>query len=108
MAKRSMESLIKTGKVSRGYLGATIAPVTPELAQEFKIPDTSGALVQDVTRGGPADKAGPKPPDVIPKFNGPSLNDSSALPALAAPTKTRNPPPPHGPAIWVARQATQV
>jgi serine protease Do len=62
MAKRSMESLIKTGKVSRGYLGATIGPVTPELAQEFKIPDTSGALVQDVTRGGPAANTNPGTP----------------------------------------------
>ncbi|HXN50898.1 MAG TPA: trypsin-like peptidase domain-containing protein [Candidatus Acidoferrum sp.] len=70
MAKRAMESLIKTGKVTRGYLGATIGPVTPELAQEFKVPDTSGALVQDVTPGGPADKAGLKPGDVIRKFKG--------------------------------------
>jgi serine protease Do len=91
MAKRSMESLIKSGKVSRGYLGATIGPVTPELAQEFKIPDTSGALVQDVTRGGPADKAGLKPGDVIRKFNGRSVNDSSDLLAMAANTNPGTP-----------------
>jgi serine protease Do len=91
MAKRSMEALIKTGKVSRGYLGATIGPVTPELAQEFKIPDTSGALVQDVARGGPADKAGLKPGDVIRKFNGRSVNDSSDLLAMAANTNPGTP-----------------
>jgi serine protease Do len=91
MAKRSMEALIKSGKVSRGYLGATIGPVTPELAQEFKIPDTSGALVQDVTRGGPADKAGLKPGDVIRKFNGRSVNDSSDLLAMAANTNPGTP-----------------
>jgi serine protease Do len=84
MAKRTMESLIKTGKVTRGYLGVTIGPVTPELAQEFKVPDTSGALVQDVTRGGPADKAGLKPGDVIRKFDGRPINDSSDLLAMAA------------------------
>jgi len=60
MAKRSMESLVKTGKVTRGYLGASIGPLSQELAKEFRVPDTSGALVQDVTRGGPADKAGLK------------------------------------------------
>jgi serine protease Do len=91
MAKRSMEALIKTGKVSRGYLGVTIGPVTPELAQEFKIPDTSGALVQDVSRGGPADKAGLKPGDVIRKFNGRSVNDSSDLLAMAANTNPGTP-----------------
>src|SRR6202047_2916078 len=84
MAKRAMESLIKTGKVPRGYLGATIGPITPELAQEFKVPDTSGALVQDVSPGGPAAKAGLKPGDVIRKFNGRTVNDSSDLLAMTA------------------------
>jgi len=65
MAKRTAESLIKTGKVTRGYLGVSIGPVTPELAQQFKVPDTSGALVEDVTKGGPADKAALKAGDVI-------------------------------------------
>jgi len=84
MAKRSVESLIKTGKVTRGYLGVTVGPVTSELAEQFKAPDTSGALVQDVTPDGPADKAGLKPGDVIRKFDGRTVNDSSDLPALAA------------------------
>jgi serine protease Do len=91
MAKRSIESLIKTGKVTRGYLGATIAPVTPELAHEFKVPDTSGALVEDVSRGGPADKAGLNPGDVIRKFNGRQINDSSDLLAMAANTDPGTP-----------------
>jgi serine protease Do len=91
MAKRSIESLIKTGKVTRGYLGATIAPVTPELAHEFKVPDTSGALVEDVSRGGPADKAGLNPGDVIRKFNGRQINDSSDLLAMAANTNPGTP-----------------
>jgi serine protease Do len=91
MAKRSMESLVKTGKVTRGYLGATIGPVTPELAQEFKVPDTSGALVQDVSPGGPAAKAGLKPGDVIRKFNGRTVNDSSDLLAMTASTNPGTP-----------------
>ena len=86
MAKRAMESLVKTGKVTRGYLGATISPVTQELAQQFKAPDTSGALVQDVAPGSPAAKAGLKPGDVIRKFNGRPVNDSGELLAMVAST----------------------
>jgi serine protease Do len=91
MAKPSIESLIRTGKVSRGYLGVTIAPVTPQLAQEFQVPDTSGALVQDVSRGGPGDKAGLKAGDVIRKFNGKDVSSSSDLLAMAATTAPGTP-----------------
>jgi len=84
MAKRAIESLVKTGKVTRGYLGATIGPVSPELAQEFKAPDTSGALVQDVSPGSPAAKAGLKPGDIIRKFNGQTVGDSGELLAMVA------------------------
>ena len=84
MAKHSIESLIRTGKVTRGYLGVTISPVTPELAQQFKVPDTSGALVQDVAKGSPADRAGIKPGDIIRKFNGQPVNNSSDLLAMTA------------------------
>jgi Do/DeqQ family serine protease len=91
MAKRAIESLIKTGKVTRGYLGATIAPVTPELAQQFKVPDTGGALIQDVTPGGPAAKAGLKPGDVIRKFSGQPIGDSSDLLAKVASTNPGTP-----------------
>ena len=84
MAKRSIESLMKTGKVTRGYLAASIAPVTEELAKEFKVSDTAGAFVQDVTRGGPADKAGIKPGDVIRKFDNRAVTDSEQLLAIVA------------------------
>jgi Do/DeqQ family serine protease len=86
MAKRSMESLVKTGKVTRGYLGASIGPLSQELAKEFRVPDTSGALVQDVTRGGPADKAGLKPGDVIRKYDGRTVSESDELLAMVAST----------------------
>src|SRR5258708_33894184 len=58
MAKRAMESLVKTGKGTRGSLGATIGPLTPELAQQFKGPDTAGALIEAIGPGGPAGRAG--------------------------------------------------
>jgi serine protease Do len=86
MAKHSIESIIKTGKVSRGYLGVTISPVTPDLAKQFKAPDLSGALVQDVAKGSPAERAGIKPGDVIRKFNDRTINDSSDLLAALATT----------------------
>jgi Do/DeqQ family serine protease len=78
-AKHVMEDLIKTGKVSRGYLGVSIRSLDEGLAKQFKIPDTSGALVQDVTPGGPADKAGFKNGDVIRKLDGRTVQDSEQL-----------------------------
>jgi serine protease Do len=82
MAKHVMEDLIKTGKVTRGYMGIQITSLTEDLAKQFKAPDTSGALVQDVSAGGPADKAGIKNGDVIRRLNGQQIDDSGQLQAL--------------------------
>ena len=79
MAKHVMEDLIKTGKVSRGYLGVSITDLKEDMAKQFKVPDTAGALAQDVTAGGPADKAGLKTGDVIRKLNGQVIGDASQL-----------------------------
>src|SRR5579863_422311 len=54
MAKHVMEDLIKTGKVTRGYLGAEISSLSPDMAKQFNVPDTAGALVQNLTPDGPA------------------------------------------------------
>jgi serine protease Do len=81
-AKHVMEDLIKTGKVSRGYLGVSITSLREDLAKQFKVPDTSGALVNDVTPGGPADKAGIKNGDVIRKLNGKTVPGSGQLTAM--------------------------
>ena len=81
MAKHVMEDLIKTGKVTRGYLGIQIRDLSQDLAKQFKAPDTSGALVEDVTAGGPADKAGIKNGDVVRKVNGQSVGDAGQLTA---------------------------
>jgi Do/DeqQ family serine protease len=78
-AKHVMEDLIKTGKVTRGFLGVTIRSLDQGLAKQFKVPDLTGALVQDVSRGGPADKAGIKNGDVIRKINGQTVEDSDQL-----------------------------
>jgi serine protease Do len=79
MAERVMDELIKSGKVSRGYLGVQITDLSDELAKQFKIPDTSGALAEDVTPDGPADKAGLKNGDVIRKLNGQPVTDAGQL-----------------------------
>ncbi len=79
MAKHVMEDLVKTGKVSRGYLGVTVTDLRGDLAKQFKVPDTAGALANDVTPGGPADKAGLKNGDVIRKLNGQVIEDANQL-----------------------------
>jgi serine protease Do len=81
-AKHVMEDLIKTGKVTRGYLGVSIENLEPGLAKQFKVPDTAGALVGEVTPGGPADKAGIKIEDVIRKLNGQTVENREQLTAM--------------------------
>jgi serine protease Do len=81
MAMHVMEDLVRTGKVSRGYLGVSIRDLDDGLAKQFKVPDTSGALAEDVTAGGPADKAGLKTGDVIRKLNGQVIPDAGQLTA---------------------------
>ena len=81
-AKHVMEDLIKTGKVSRGYLGVGIEDLSGALAKKFDVPDTSGALVSEVTAGGPADKAGIKNGDVVRKLNGQTVEGRDQLTAM--------------------------
>ncbi|MBF0339071.1 MAG: DegQ family serine endoprotease [Nitrospirae bacterium] len=70
MAKNVMDSLMKNGKVVRGWLGVNIQPLTPELSKSFGLTEKTGVLIADVVDGGPADKAGIKRGDVIVIFNG--------------------------------------
>jgi serine protease Do len=65
MAKTVIDSLISKGKVVRGWLGVTIQEVSPELARQFGLKETRGALVSDILEGSPAEKAGVKRGDVI-------------------------------------------
>jgi len=72
---------VRTGKVSRGYLGVAIRDLDEGLAKQFKVPDTAGALIEDVTSGGPGDKAGLKTGDVVRKLNGQTIEDAGQLTA---------------------------
>jgi serine protease Do len=72
--------------VVRGWLGVLVQEVTPELAESFDLPEAQGALVADVTPGGPAEKAGVHRGDVIVSFNGRPVENWSDLPAMVAET----------------------
>lgn len=87
LARNVMDSLVKYGHVSRGYLGIMIQDVTPSLAKAFKLPDASGALIGDVVSGGPADKAGLKNGDVVIEYNGKKVRDSRHLKLTVGETK---------------------
>jgi Do/DeqQ family serine protease len=79
MAKPIFTQLMSKGSVSRGYMGVTIQPVTEELAQSFGLKHAKGALVNDVIKGGPADKAGLKQGDIITGLNGSEVKDTAHL-----------------------------
>jgi serine protease Do len=73
-----------TGHVTRGKIGVVIQPVTQGLADSFGLPQPEGALVSTIEKGGPAEKAGIEPGDVILKLNGQPLMDSNELPSMVA------------------------
>jgi serine protease Do len=79
MVKRVTEQLIKSGKVIRGWMGVSIQDVTPDLAKSFGLQEPKGALIADVTKGGPADKAGLERGDVILDYQGRKIEDTAAL-----------------------------
>src|SRR6266436_3064080 len=78
-ARNVMEGLVKDGHVVRSYLGVNIQDLTPALAKEFDLQNTSGVVVSDVVPKSPADKAGFKAGDVITDFNGKPVQDSRHL-----------------------------
>lgn len=85
-----VSQLRKTGKVTRGRIGVSIQEVTRELAESFGLPKIGGALISSVEKGGPAEKAGVRPSDVILKFDGKAVNSSVDLPRIVALTKPGN------------------
>lgn len=86
MVKKIASQLRDKGKVVRGYLGIYFQPVTPELAEQLDMKKPTGALVAQVIKGSPADKAGLKNGDVITEYDGKDVEDWHDLPALVADT----------------------
>ena len=82
----SCKNPIQHGKVVRGWLGASIQVVTPDLAREFNAPEPKGALVGDVVDDSPAAQAKLERGDIITAYNGTAINDPNHLRALVADT----------------------
>ena len=78
-ARQVMEQLIANGSVIRGWLGVEMREVTPEIAESFGMKSAQGILITNLARGGPADKAGVKPGDVVNALDGKPLLDPKLL-----------------------------
>lgn len=86
MSKPIYESLVKDGRVVRGYLGVGIQDLTQDLAKSFGISKAKGALVSDVKEGSPADQAGLTQGDTIIAYQGSPVEDAVALQRLVTRT----------------------
>ncbi|NQU11628.1 DegQ family serine endoprotease [bacterium] len=87
MARRIQEDLLANGKVTRGLLGVIIQPITPDLASQFDLEESAGALVAQVNDDSPAARAGIKVGDVIVRYNGTRVKDVRHLRNLVAETR---------------------
>jgi serine protease Do len=79
MAVYVAKTLIAHGKVERGWLGVTIRDLTPELVKSLHLESLKGALVVDVVKGGPAEKAGMEKDDVVIAYRGKEIPDAATL-----------------------------
>jgi serine protease Do len=84
LARSVMESLIKTGRVSRGFLGIVLQPLSDELAKQFKLESTNGALIAEVAGKSPAEKAGLKTGDVVTEVSGKKVEGTRELQLMIA------------------------
>ncbi len=81
MAKQVMNDIVTYGKVRRGQMGVYLQPITEEIASAFDLKNTKGALIAEVLRESPAEKAGLRRGDIIVKIDGKDVEDSSKLSA---------------------------
>ncbi|MBC3918418.1 Do family serine endopeptidase [Undibacterium sp. CY18W] len=88
--KLVMESIITNGHVVRGWIGVEPQDITPELAESFGLKQKSGAIIAGVIRGGPADKAGMKPGDILIAIEGKTVGDTTQMLNLVAQLKPGN------------------
>jgi serine protease Do len=79
MAREVMDQLVKTGKVVRGYMGAGVQDITPELARAFKLSNARGAAITSVEEGSAAERGGLRAGDVVTHVNGEPVADAGAL-----------------------------
>src|SRR5688572_11963336 len=86
-AKQVLEQIVKTGQVTRGWIGVGVQDMTRELSESFKLPEIRGALITEVLRGTPADKAGVRLGDILVAVEGSPVIDSSSMLNLVAALK---------------------
>jgi serine protease Do len=79
LARNVMSQILDHGKVTRGYLGVVIQPISPAMAKQLGLSKLQGALVGDVSSKGPAQSAGVQRGDVILSIDGKTVNDSNEL-----------------------------
>ncbi|HET9112925.1 MAG TPA: Do family serine endopeptidase [Burkholderiales bacterium] len=84
LAAHVMRQIIAHGEVIRGWMGVEVEDLTPELAESYKLNNASGALIAGVLRGGPADRAGIRPGDIVLAVNNETIADSATLLNLIA------------------------
>jgi serine protease Do len=84
MAKRVTDQLIDRGKVTRGWIGVSLEPLTEELVQSLGLQNNHGAVVARIHPGSPAEAAGLQPKDVIVKFGGTAVDDYHQLSRLSS------------------------
>ncbi len=87
MAKVIKDSLIKEGKVLRGWIGIMVQDLTAELAERFNLKEPFGVIITDVTKQSPAYIAGLKRGDIILEFDGKVISESAVLRNLVAQSK---------------------
>ena len=88
VARRAEEQILRAGQVRHARLGVTLQELDQTLAESFKLDKATGALIDDVEKGGPADRAGLESGNVVLAVNGQAVNvsgDVSAMLGLAAP-----------------------
>lgn len=82
--KMVMDSIISTGHVVRGWIGVEPQDITPELAESFGLSQKAGVIIAGVLRGGPADKAGMRPGDILAAVNDKPVTDTTEMLNLIA------------------------
>lgn len=87
IATRVVAQLIEFGETRRGWLGVSVQPVTPELAESFGLDSPHGAIISRVEPGGPAAAADLRAGDLVVSFDGRRVRDSRSFPRLVAETE---------------------
>ena len=102
-AKKTMEQIIRNGSVTRGWIGASVQELTPELADTLKLGDTKGVLITEVIRRSPAENAGVKTGDILLAIDDKTIDNWSTMLETVA-----NLPPGKIAQIRLARNGTAI